>query len=111
MTTKQNGIITERCIYESPYDAFTNYMNILGDFLARVRAQYPDMDNEELGALQQVIDNQEVEIVQLEAEVEQLKAKLATKAKKAAKKEEDVAEEPVVEEKPKRKCGRKPKAE
>ena len=111
MTTKQNGIITERCIYESPYDAFTNYMNILGDFLARVRAQYPDMDNEELGALQQVIDNQEVEIVQLEAEVEQLKSKLATKAKKAAKKE-DPAEEPVAaEEKPKRKCGRKPKAE
>ena len=98
MTTKQNGIITERCIYESPYDAFTNYMNILGDFLARVRAQYPDVDNEELGALQQMIDNQEVEIIQLEAEVEQLKAKLATKAKKAAKKEE-VVEAPV-EEKP-----------
>ncbi len=111
MTTKQNGIITERCIYESPYDAFTNYMNILGDFLARVRAQYPDMDNEELGSLQQMIDNQEVEIIQLEAEVEQLKAKLATKEKKAAKKA--VAEEaPVVaEEKPKRKCVRKPKAE
>ncbi len=83
MTTKQNGIITERSIYESPYDAFTNYMNILGDFMARVRAQYPEeMDNEELGALQQMIENQEVEIVQLEAEVESLKAKLATKAKK-----------------------------
>jgi alpha-amylase len=112
MTTKQNGIITERCIYESPYDAFTNYMNILGDFLARVRAQYPDMDNEELGALQQMIENQEVEIVQLEAEVEQLKTKLATKEKKAAKKAAAApAEEPVVEEKPKRKCVRKPKAE
>ena len=84
-------------------------MNILGDFLARVRAQYPDMDNEELGALQQVIDNQEVEIVQLEAEVEQLKTKLATKEKKAAKKA--VEEAPVAEEKPKRKCVRKPKAE
>jgi alpha-amylase len=112
MTTKQNGIITERCIYESPYDAFTNYMNILGDFLARVRAQYPDMDNEELGALQQMIENQEVEIVQLEAEVEQLKTKLATKEKKAAKKAAATAEEaPVAEEKPKRKCVRKPKAE
>ena len=86
MTTKQNGIITERSIYESPYDAFTNYMNILGDFMARVRAQYPEeMDNEELGALQQMIENQEVEIVQLEAEVKSLKDKLATKAKKAAK--------------------------
>ena len=112
MTTKQIGIITERCIYESPYDAFTNYMNILGDFLARVRAQYPDMDNEELGALQQMIENQEVEIVQLEAEVEQLKTKLATKEKKAAKKAVAAeAEEAVAEEKPKRKCVRKPKAE
>ena len=106
MTTKQNGIITERCIYESPYDAFTNYMNILGDFLARVRAQYPDMDNEELGALQQMIDNQEVEIIQLEAEVEQLKTKLAAKTKKAAKKEEAV-EAPEAEEKPKKKATRK----
>ena len=92
MTTKQNGIITERCIYESPYDAFTNYMNILGDFMARVRAQYPEeMDNEELGALQQMIENQEVEIVQLEAEVESLKTKLASKAKRAAKAEAEPA--------------------
>ena len=99
MTTKQNGIITERCIYESPYDAFTNYMNILGDFMARVRAQYPEeIDNEELGALQQMIENQEVEIVQLEAEVESLKSKLAAKTKKAAKVD---AEEPAKEAKPK----------
>ena len=92
MTTKQNGIITERCIYESPYDAFTNYMNILGDFMARVRAQYPEeIDNEELGALQQMIENQEVEIVQLEAEVESLKTKLAAKAKRAAKAEAEPA--------------------
>ena len=99
MTTKQNGIITERSIYESPYDAFTNYMNILGDFMARVRAQYPEeMDNEELGALQQMIENQEVEIVQLEAEVESLKTKLATKAKKAA---EPAEEKPAKEAKPK----------
>ena len=102
MTTKQNGIITERSIYESPYDAFTNYMNILGDFMARVRAQYPEeMDNEELGALQQMIENQEVEIVQLEAEVESLKSKLATKAKKAAKGAETAEEQPAKEAKPK----------
>ena len=104
MTTKQNGIITERCIYESPYDAFTNYMNILGDFMARVRAQYPEeIDNEELGALQQMIENQEVEIVQLEAEVESLKSKLATKAKKAAKAAEEASEK---EAKPKAKAAK-----
>ena len=96
MTTKQNGIITERSIYESPYDAFTNYMNILGDFMARVRAQYPEeIDNEELGALQQMIENQEVEIVQLEAEVESLKNKLAAKTKRAAKAEEKAEQDPA----------------
>ena len=110
MTTKQNGIITERSIYESPYDAFTNYMNILGDFMARVRAQYPEeMDNEELGALQQMIENQEVEIVQLEAEVESLKAKLATKAKKAAKAAETAEEKPAKEAKPKASKAKKEK--
>ena len=32
----------------TPYDAFTNYMNILGDFISRVNSLYPvDMDNEE----------------------------------------------------------------
>lgn len=88
MTTKQNGIIPERCIYESPYDAFTNYMNILGDFMARVRAQYPEeIDNEELGALQQVIENQEVEIVQLQAEIEVLKGKVAAKGRRKAAKD------------------------
>ncbi len=102
MTTKQNGIITERSIYESPYDAFTNYMNILGDFMARVRAQYPEeIDNEELGALQQMIENQEVEIVQLEAEVESLKTKLAAKTKRAAKAAEPAEEKPAKEAKPK----------
>ena len=91
MTTKQNGIITERCIYDSPYDAFTNYMNILGDFMARVRAQYPEeIDNEELGALKQVIENQEVEIIKLEAELEALKVKAA---KKTTRKKKEATEE------------------
>ena len=30
MTTKNNGMWLNRGIYDSPYDAFTNYMNILG---------------------------------------------------------------------------------
>ena len=91
MTTKQNGIITERCIYDSPYDAFTNYMNILGNFMARVRAQYPEeIDNEELGALKQVIENQEVEIIKLEAELAALKAKAV---KKTTRKKKEATEE------------------
>ena len=30
MTTKQTSVGMSRGIYDSPYDAFTNYMNILG---------------------------------------------------------------------------------
>lgn len=56
--------------YMSPYDAFNNYMNVLSDFIARVRAQYPDtVDNEELNALLTTIHNQEMEIKRLQSEL------------------------------------------
>ena len=56
MTTKQSGVGLNRGIYESPFDAFTNYMNILGDFIKRVDSLYPvDIDNEELNALLTVL--------------------------------------------------------
>ena len=83
MTTKQNGIITEKCIYESPFDAFTNYMNILADFINRVNAQYPeDIDNEELNSLLKMIANQNEEIAMLNEEIAVLKEKPARKCKK-----------------------------
>ena len=60
-----------RGIYESPYDAFTNYMNILGDFIKRVDSLYPvDIDNEELNALLTTIKNQGDEIEALHKELE-----------------------------------------
>ena len=66
-----------RGIYDSPYDAFTNYMNILGDFISRVNSLYPvDMDNEELNSLLTTIKNQGEELVALNKEVERLQAKL-----------------------------------
>ena len=47
MTTKNNGMWLNRSIYDSPYDAFTNYMNILGDSIKRVDALYPvDVDSD-----------------------------------------------------------------
>lgn len=56
--------------YDSPYDAFTNYMNVLADFLVRVREQYPEqVENEELNALLTTIRNQEREIQSLNKEV------------------------------------------
>ena len=52
MTTKNTGIWLNRGIYDSPYDAFTNYMNILGDFINRVDSLYPEgIYNEELNSL------------------------------------------------------------
>ena len=77
MTTKNTGIWLNRGIYDSPYDAFTNYMNILGDFISRVNSLYPvDMDNEELNSLLTTIKNQGEELVALNKEVERLQAKL-----------------------------------
>ena len=90
MTTKQNGIITEKCIYESPFDAFTNYMNILADFITRVNAQYPeDIDNEELSALLKMIANQNDEIAALNEEIAALKSKPAKKSRKKAENAEE----------------------
>lgn len=80
MTTKQMGVALDCGIYDSPYDAFTNYMNILGDFIARVNSLYPvDMEDEELNSLLTTIRNQEEELVQLNDEVKHLKAELADK--------------------------------
>ena len=77
MTTKNSGVSLYRGIYESPYDAFTNYMNILGDFIKRVDALYPvDIDNEELNALLTTIKNQGDEIEELHRELEKERAKL-----------------------------------
>ena len=93
MTTKQSSVTLQRGIYESPYDAFTNYMNILGDFMKRVDSLYPvDVDNEELNPLLTTIDNQGREIEQLRKELEKAEAKLAKAEKKAAK--------PAAEKKP-----------
>ncbi len=100
MTTKPSYVGFSRGIYDSPYDAFTNYMNILGDFISRVNSLYPvDMDNEELNSLLTTIKNQGEELVALNKDIEKLQARLSkyeakpaedapkkAPAKKAAKK-------------------------
>ena len=60
--------------YETPFAAFTNYMNVLSDFLVRVEEQYPQsIDNEELNSLLQTIRNQSREIETLKAQTESLR--------------------------------------
>ncbi|MDO5036402.1 MAG: glycoside hydrolase family 57 protein [Porphyromonas sp.] len=59
--------------YDSPYAAFSNYMNVLSDFLLRVEAQYPStIENEELNALLTTIHNQGDEIMALQKKVDEL---------------------------------------
>ena len=77
MTTKHNSVGMSRGIYDGPYDAFTNYMNILGDFINRVNSLYPiDMDNEELNSLLTTIKNQGEEIEAKDRKIEKLQAEL-----------------------------------
>jgi len=68
--------------YESPFEAFTNYMNVLSDFINRVNAQFPSsIDNEELNSLLTTIQNQEKNIEKLEAELKSLRARKAKAGK------------------------------
>ncbi len=56
--------------FESAYDAFINYMNILADFLQLVEEQYPTtIENEELNELLKTIRNQEKEIAALKKSI------------------------------------------
>jgi alpha-amylase len=77
MTTKPSNVGLDRGIYSSPFDAFTNYMNILGDFIGRVQALYPmDIDNDQLNSLLTTIKNQDDEIEMKTKEIERLQTKI-----------------------------------
>lgn len=66
--------------YQSPYDAFNNYMNVLSDFLLRVESQFPSsVDNEELNSLLLTINNQNETIENLQKEIDDLHKKIAKK--------------------------------
>lgn len=88
MCTKHftNGGSAHCSPFESPYEAFMNYMNILSDFLQRVEEQYPTtIDNEELNSLLKTINNQESTIVSLEKQLKTLTAKTKSEPKTETK--------------------------
>ncbi len=125
MTTKPSNVGVDRGIYSSPFDAFTNYMNILGDFISRVNSLYPeDVDNDELSSLLTTIKNQDEEIerkskevtrlqtkiekieaaeTKLRTQLDKLKSPSATSAKKPAGKKPAAAKKTVKEKAPKAK--------
>ncbi|MCC8070303.1 MAG: glycoside hydrolase family 57 protein [Bacteroidales bacterium] len=103
--------------YETPFQAFTNYMNVLADFIVRVEEQYPlSIENEELNSLLTTIRNQAREIETLNKEVNSMRQNIEHYNEehllRGEKKEEEAApaaEEAPAEE-PKKKPGRKPRA-
>ena len=67
MNTKHYNLFSP---YDNPYDSFNNYMNVLSDFILRVKAQYPSsIENEELNSLLTTIQNQGYEIERLEKKI------------------------------------------
>ncbi len=95
--------------YETPFAAFTNYMNVLADFLVRVDEQFPkSIDNEELNALLQTIRNQEREIEALTREKESYLKDIEQYNIEHKNREPKPEEAPA---KPKRVCKRKTKTE
>ena len=77
MTTKPSNVGLDRGIYTTPFDAFTNYMNILGDFITRVNNVYPlTIENDELEPLLNTIRNQGDELEKKAREITRLQAKI-----------------------------------
>lgn len=105
MSTKPNSYGGYRGIYDSPFDAFTNYMNILGDFITRVNNLFPDVDNEELNSLLTTIKNQETELEMRDMEITKLQNMLA----KLTPAEAEPVEKPVAPKvaKPKKPAAKK----
>ena len=63
--------------FDSPYSAFTNYMNVLADFTVRVEGQYPEeIGNEELNSLLLTISNQASEIKELHKKIKSLRTNI-----------------------------------
>lgn len=96
MTTKPSNVGLDRGIYASPFDAFTNYMNILGDFINRVNDLYPaDVDNDQLEGLLTTITNQDEEIEMKDKEITRLQAKIEKIEKEVAKLRAEKSEKPA----------------
>ncbi len=56
--------------YETPYDAYINYMNVLNDFSLRLNAAVPDTSVEqEIYRLSQIIEEKETQIKKYEMEI------------------------------------------
>ncbi len=118
MSTKHKGdgeVHSHFSPYATPYEAFTNYMNVLADFIVRVEEQYPlSIENEELNALLTTIRNQAREIETLNKEVSSMRLNIERldeeeKRRVSESAPETVAPEPAPKAKAKSQKEGKPK--
>ncbi|MBQ9076391.1 MAG: glycoside hydrolase family 57 protein [Muribaculaceae bacterium] len=98
--------------YETPFQAFTNYMNVLADFIVRVEEQYPlSIENEELNALLTTIRNQAREIETLNKEVASMRQNIEhfneEHKLREAKAEEPAGEAPAKPKRTRSRCAKK----
>ena len=94
--------------YETPFQAFTNYMNVLADFIVRVEEQYPlSIENEELNSLLTTIRNQAAEIETLNKEVNSMRKNIEQFNVEHALREPKPEAKDVAEKAPKAKAAAK----
>ena len=97
--------------YETPFQAFTNYMNVLSDFIVRVEEQYPlSIENEELNSLLTTIRNQAREIEVLNKEVASMRLNVQqpeAEEKDAAPEAEKPTKKPAAKKAPAKKKAEK----
>jgi alpha-amylase len=69
--------------YETPYEAFINYMNVLSDFTLRLNASVPESNIEkELSNLTSLLEQKDEKIIKLESEIQKMRARKSTTPKK-----------------------------
>ena len=74
--------------YDTPYDAFINYMNVLSDFEIRVNAGHKSHENNDVARLSRIIQEKDAEIEKMEkklsAATKSTSAKKSTPAKRGS---------------------------
>ncbi|QIA06251.1 glycoside hydrolase family 57 protein [Draconibacterium halophilum] len=59
--------------FDSPYEAFINYMNVLSDFKIRLNAHVPESEVEnEIASLHRLLEEKEEKIIRMEADLRRL---------------------------------------
>ena len=62
--------------YESPYEAFINYMNVLSDFKLRLNLFVPESKSEiEIAGLNKILEEKDIKLKKYEAEIKTLQLK------------------------------------